>query len=216
MKLRLFLILFSIIFIVACGSPEDDKQSKSKQTEVENQEITDENETDDESGISVEKKLFNVELTLPAELFADDEFGEIEAGITDDTDADVTQNDDGSITVKMSKKDHKEMMAEMKDEMIETIEEIKDDEEFTSIKDITYNNDFTEMKMIVDKTAYENSFDGFTTMTLGFASMFYQAFDGKDLETDKIKIIIEDESTNEVIDELIYPDQLDEMENAFE
>lgn len=213
---KILLILFSITFIVACGSPEDDKQGKSKQTEIENQDIADENETDDESGINVEKGLFNVELTLPASLFPEDEYGDIEAGITEDNDADVTQNDDGSITVKMSKKDHKDMMADMKDEMIETIEDIKEDDEFTSIKDITYNNDFTEMKMIVDKTAFENSFDGFSTMTLGFTSMFYQAFDGKDLETDKIKIIIEDESTNEVIDELIYPDQLDEMEKAFD
>ena len=73
---KILLILFSITFIVACGSPEDDKQGKSKQTEIENQDIADENETDDESGINVEKGLFNVELTLPASLFPEDEYGE--------------------------------------------------------------------------------------------------------------------------------------------
>lgn len=205
LKKKLALILFSLIFIVACGgSPEKDEQAKTNDT------------TEDDSGIEVDKGIFNVEVTLPPSLFEDDEFADIEAEIKEDVDADVIQNDDGSITFKMSKKDHNKLMTEMKEEFVDTIEEIVEDDDFASIKDITYNKDFTEINMLVEKEAFENSFDGFTTLTLGMVSMYYQAFNGKDIEIEKITIFVEDESTNEIINEIVYPDQLDEMEKELE
>lgn len=207
-KKRVAFMLFSMMFIVACGSPAEED---SEETDEANEQGTEMSEEEDESTIEVDKGILNVEVTLPPSLFEEDEFTEIEEEMKEEGNADVTQNDDGSITIKMSKKDHKKMLKEMKEDFSKTITEIVEDDEFASIQDITYNNDFTELKMIVSREAFENSFDGFATMSLGFGSLFYQAFNGKDLEKEKVHILLEDEATNEVFEEITYPDILDEV-----
>ena len=108
------------------------------------------------------------------------------------------------------------MMSEIKEDFMETITNIIDDKEFASIHNITYNNDFTEINMVVDQEQFENSFDGFVTLNLGVSSLFYQAFQGKDLEKEKVTILLEDSATNEIFQEIIYPDVLDEMEDELE
>lgn len=154
-----------------------------------------------------------MEIKLPSNFFDEEELASIEENIEQETqEAEVTKNDDGSITVKMSKSDHKKMLEEMKEEFIVAIEDILEDENFVSIQDISYNKDFSNLTIVVsDQETFENSLDGFATLTLGVGSLLYQAFDGKDLEKDKVTLEIVDESTNETIHEIIYPDALEEM-----
>lgn len=204
---RFFITLLSILLFVGCSAKDTSETNESEEKEMEQTE---------ESGIEVDKGLFNVELTLPSSLFDEEELTEIEAQLKEDKKADVTQNEDGSLSVKMSKKEHKEMMSEIKEDFMETITNIIDDKEFASIHNITYNNDFTEINMVVDQEQFENSFDGFVTLNLGISSLFYQAFKGKDLEKEKVTILLEDSATNEIFQEIIYPDVLDEMEDELE
>lgn len=204
---RFFITLLSILLFVGCSAKDTSETNESEEKEMEQTE---------ESGIEVDKGLFNVELTLPSSLFDEEELTEIEAQLKEDKKADVTQNEDGSLSVKMSKKEHKEMMSEIKEDFMETITNIIDDKEFASIHNITYNNDFTEINMVVDQEQFENSFDGFVTLNLGISSLFYQAFQGKDLEKEKVTILLEDSATNEIFQEIIYPDVLDEMEDELE
>ena len=65
--------------------------------------------------------------------------------------SEATVNDDGSVTYKMSKATHEKMMKEMKDQAVQSIEELKNGEDFTSIKDITYNDQLSEFTMVVDR-----------------------------------------------------------------
>lgn len=207
MKLtRFFASLFMIMLLVACS----DNTAETEQNVAED---TEEQSTNEESGIEVDKGLLNVEITLPSNFFDEEELASIEENIEQETqEAEVTKNDDGSITVKMSKSDHKKMLEEMKEEFIVAIEDILEDENFVSIQDISYNKDFSNLTMVVsDQETFENSLDGFATLTLGVGSLLYQAFDGKDLEKDKVTLEIVDESTNETIHEIIYPDALEEM-----
>lgn len=207
MKLtRFFASLFMIMLLVACS----DNTAETEQNVAED---TEEQSTNEESGIEVDKGLLNVEITLLSNFFDEEELASIEENIEQETqEAEVTKNDDGSITVKMSKSDHKKMLEEMKEEFIVAIEDILEDENFVSIQDISYNKDFSNLTIVVsDQETFENSLDGFATLTLGVGSLLYQAFDGKDLEKDKVTLEIVDESTNETIHEIIYPDALEEM-----
>lgn len=200
MKLtRFFIMLFVVMLLVACSDNNDQSQDT-------------EESTNEESGIEVDKGLLNVEITLPASLVGEDGMEDFEASMKETVDSDITLNDDGSVTVKMSKSDHKKMLEELKEEFVASVDSIIEDESFVTIQDITYNKDLTNIQMIVsDQESFENSFDGFATLSLGIGSLFYQAFDGKDLTKDKITIEIVDQSTNETIHEIIYPDVLDEM-----
>lgn len=200
MKLsRFFIILFVVMLLAACSDNNDQNQDT-------------EESANEESGIEVDKGLLNVEITLPASLVGEEGMEDFEASMKETVDSDITLNDDGSVTVKMSKSDHKKMLEELKEEFVASVDSIIEDESFVTIQDITYNKDLTNIQMIVsDQESFENSFDGFATLSLGIGSLFYQAFDGKDLTKDKITIEIVDQSINETIHEIIYPDVLDEM-----
>lgn len=207
MKLtRFFTLIFIIMLLAACAD-------HTAETEQDVAQDSEEQSTDEESGIEVDKGLLNVEITLPSNFFDEEELASIEENIEQETqEAEVTKNDDGSITVKMSKSDHKKMLEEMKEEFIVAIEDILEDENFVSIQDISYNKDFSNLTIVVsDQETFENSLDGFATLTLGVGSLLYQAFDGKDLEKDNVMLEIVDDSTNETIHEIIYPDALEEM-----
>src|SRR5699024_3704642 len=99
MKLKQFaIILCSIGLLMACS---EEKEAAQEESSNEKEEQAEEKE---ESGIEVDKGLLNVELTLPEELFEEDELDEIKEEMKKDHNGDIKQNDDGSLSVKMSKK----------------------------------------------------------------------------------------------------------------
>ncbi|NMH68064.1 hypothetical protein HF072_04660 [Bacillus sp. RO3] len=195
---KLFMILLSITVLAACSSEEANKDDKSKK----------------EESVDVDKKLFNVEVTLPASMFEGQNVEDIKAEAKENDIKEVTENEDGSITYKMSKSVHKEMMKEISSGIKETVEETKNSEDFVSISDIKYNDSFSEFTMVVDKEAYENSMDGFATMTLGMSGMLYQMYDGVSEDDYSVTIKMQDETTGEVFDEVVYPDALEEVEES--
>ncbi|ATP42442.1 hypothetical protein CSE16_11925 [Solibacillus sp. R5-41] len=153
----------------------------------------------------------DVEITLPASMFKDQDADTIISEAKKDGVEDVVSNSDGSFTYKMSKAKHKEMLEEMKTSILGTIEETKTSEEFASIEEITSNKDFTEFTMVVEKGKFESSFDGFAAMGLGISGIYYQTFNG--VKEDKVKatIIVKDKESGETIDTIVYPDDLNQQ-----
>ncbi|WP_342469272.1 hypothetical protein [Ureibacillus sp. FSL K6-3587] len=200
-KLIFAALLLLIALLTACNADEEGKANEAQQQEK---------ETDSE-GINVDKGLFNVEVTLPASFF---EGGDIDQSIAEveKEGIEVTKNEDGSLTYKMSKTKHKEMMSEMKTSLLETIEDLKNGEDFASIKDVEYNKDFSEFTLWVDRNEYENSFDGFAVFGLGLSGAMYQLFDGADPENYNVRLVVKDEATKEIIGEANYPKDLEKME----
>lgn len=164
----------------------------------------------EEQSIEVDKGIFSVEITLPASLFEGEDIDEVIAEAKEDGISDIIVHDDGSLTYKMSKSKHNEMMREMKDGLIEYIGETKNSEDYKSIKDITYNKVFSEFTLVVDQEAFENSFDGFAALGLGILGLYYQLFDGVALDDYEVTIFIENANTGEVFDTIIYPDDLEQ------
>lgn len=122
----------------------------------------------------------------------------------------VTKNEDGSVTYKMSKAKHKEIMKEMNDEILEYFDEIVNDEDIASIKDISSNKSFTKVEVIVDRDKFENSLDGFAVLGIAFQSMFYQVFDGVNPDEYKTTVNYKDAETQKIFDTIVYPDVFDE------
>ncbi len=153
----------------------------------------------------------DVEITLPASFFEGEDIDEMiteakeEEGVKE-----VTKNDDGSITYKLTKERHKEMMDEMKKEIDTSIEEMKSGDDFASIKDIKHNDKYSEFTVVVKKEDFENSFDTFASFALGLSGMMYQFLDGVDEDKNKVKINYKDESTGDVFDSTVYPDDFEE------
>lgn len=203
-KFVLIMTLLIMALITGCSSSESSSTVEKENTDSTKQEESNES-------VEVDKGLLNVEVTLPASLFegedVDATIAEVEKeGIK------VTKNEDGSLTYKMSKSQHKDMLKELEAGFIESIEEMKTSEDYVSIQDITYNQGFSEFTMVVDKSAYENSMDGFASFGLGLSGMYYQLFNGTDAEDYQVKISVKDQASGEVFDEVIYPDALEEEE----
>jgi PBP1b-binding outer membrane lipoprotein LpoB len=199
---KILMVLATLILLAACSSEETSKKESKEDTAKK-----------DES-VEVDKKLFNVEVTLPASMFEDESLDTIKAEAKENGIKEVTKNEDGSITYKMSKSTHKKMLKEISASIDETIEETKTSEDFVSIKDITHNGSFSEFTMVVNKEKYENSMDAFATMSLGMSGMLYQMYDGVSEDEYSVTINVEDETTGETFGEVVYPDDLEEKEQG--
>lgn len=198
------LTLLLSILLVACSQ---DKESESVKKSDNADKAAE--ETKDES-VKVDKGLLNVEITIPASLFEGQDIDSAINEVKKEGVKEVIKNDDGSVTYKMSKSVHKEMMKEMEKSILDTIEEIKTSKDFASIKDVTYNKSFTEFTITVNKEQFENGFDAMASMGLALKGMYYQLFSGIDSEKFKVTVIFKDDSNGEVINTIVYPDDLNE------
>ncbi len=156
--------------------------------------------------IETDEKLLSVDITLPASMFEGQDMSSFDADAYADEQgfSSAKVNEDGSITVTMSKAKHKELLDEMATSLDTTFAEFVNGEDTAYIKEITHNDDFTAVTMKVDKAAYEKAFD-FTPLAIGMSVAMYQAF----TETEyHVEISIVDAATGETINSIAYPDAL--------
>jgi hypothetical protein len=166
---------------------------------------------DDVAKIEVDKGIFNVNITLPASMFKDQNIDEVITKAKEGGVGEVIKNADGSLTYKMSKAKHKEMLKTMETDLIKSIDELKTKGDYASIKDIEHNKSFSEFTLSVDKEKYQGSFDGFAVIILGITGMYYQLFSGASMEDYKVTVFVSNVDTGEVFDTIVYPDALEKM-----
>ncbi|KHE72654.1 hypothetical protein [Halobacillus sp. BBL2006] len=226
MKKLLFVMVTFLFVLTACGGNESSEseaegaepsKQEEKATSDEGSKSSEETKADEEKepSISVDKNLTNVEVTIPQSFFEmqNTDFEQIKAQAEAEGIKDVVNNGDGTITYKMSKSMHKDMMQEMEKQMAGSIEEIKSSGDFPSIKDIKANKSFSKFTMKVDQEAYENSFDGFAAMGVGMTGLFYQLFDGASPDNYQVTIEVVNADTGEVFDTINYPEAFEQMQN---
>jgi hypothetical protein len=189
------IIVLLMTFLASCSSSGENNVSNGENSK--------------EQKVDVDKGLLSVVITLPASMFEDKDANTVIADAKKEG-IEVTKNEDDSFTYKMSKAKHKEMMAEIEKSINETIDETVNSEDFVSIKDITHNNSFTEFTLVVDKGSYENSMDSFAALGLGMSGMMYQLYNGVDSDEYIVTISLKDQTSQEVFDEIIYPDDMKE------
>ncbi|PFG03344.1 membrane lipoprotein lipid attachment site-containing protein [Bacillus sp. es.034] len=199
---KVIMFLLALTLLSACSSEDTNQKESNKDSGKK------------EESVEVDKKLFNVEITLPASMFEDKNLETIQADAKENGIKEVTKNEDGSITYKMSKSVHKELMKDIATSIEESVEEMKTSEDYVSIKDITHNDSFSIFTVVVDQAAYENSMDGFATLTLGMSGMMYQLYDGVSEDDYSVKIKMEDKTSGKTFDEVVYPDALEETEEG--
>lgn len=201
------LLLLMLVLIAGCSSNEvknSNQEQSEKADEVEKSEDTN-------VAVAVDKGLLDVEITIPGSFFPDEDLNEVAANAKESGMKSATVNPDDTITYKMSKAKHKELMTEMKNNLVEYTDDLVSNDEFSSIKDITYDKNFKEFSMVVDQEVFENSFDGFAVLGLGMAGMFYQLFDG--INSDKLDVTIHsvNEATGERIETVNYPKDMEDL-----
>lgn len=199
--LFLALVLVMNLTLAGCGSKQEVEVLE------EDEKVVEIDEEESMEGITVDKTLLNVDITLPSTLVEDlSDFNEEEYLAENEGIKAVKVNEDGSLTLTMSKRKHEELINEMKEEVELSLSELIESEDTPYIKGVEYSKGFREVKLSVDREAYEDAFD-LTPLFVGISVGMYQVYAGEEFYT---KIIIEDLDTGDEINSVVYPDALED------
>ena len=182
-----FCLLSTPLALAADTTSEAEVEESDVLTEEEEAELIAEDAwtaLEDLGKIEAENGLIFVKITIPAELIDSEK-------TQADLDADAgevytsaTLNEDGSITYKLTKAQHKAMLTEFADEIDASLQELVESSDYAFTK-IEHNKDLT----VFDATlsTYEVGFtEGFSTLIFYMYSGFYNLFTG--LTPDNVQV----------------------------
>lgn len=181
--ISLLLVMSMSITLASCGGATKAPEGTTQET----------------NALKAEENLLSVELTIPASLIGDDaatlDKEAKAAGVNE-----ITQNEDGSVTMKISKAAHQKMLDEYKGGIDESLAEMLNDKEtYPSFTEITYNEDLTEFTVKVDPATY-GGLEALSAIGLYIAGNIYQALNA--VPEDQIKTIVTfvNKDTGEIIE----------------
>ena len=155
-----------------------------------------------EGGIDVDKGLLNVEITIPAETaeyygFTFESQEEADAYAKEQGFKSVTLGDDGSVTIVMSKSQHKKTMEGLRTTIDESLQEMIGSEDYPNITAVEHNDNYTSFT--VTTKSEELSFnETFSTFAFYIYGGMYNSFNGT--PADNIHVDFVNEASGDVID----------------
>lgn len=169
-------------------------------------EIEDSNNTNNiendqvDSSSEVDKNLDIVEITYPKDFVSGNSDFELgKEGIID-----IKDNEDGTVTVTIVKEIYESMLDEAKSLCKDFLDSLPNNEEYPSIKEIEYSEDFDEIVIRVNKEAYEENGDSIVVLGILMSTGFYKQLNNESEPEISIEIRnIEDDS---LIDSVKIPE----------
>ena len=155
-----------------------------------------------EGGIDVDKGLMNVEITIPADTA---EFYGFKFESQEDADAyakeqgfkSVKLHDDGSITIVMSKSQHKKMMEELSKSIDDALQEMVGSEDYPNITAVEHNDNYTSFT-VTTKSEELGFTESFSSLAFYLYGGMYNSFNGT--PADNIHVDFINEASGEVIE----------------
>lgn len=158
-------------------------------------------------GTSVESGLLSVSVTIPAYLLGDEDFSDFDPEEYAEKKGykKAALNEDGSLTIKLSKGDHKEKVAEMLAKLEEDLSGLVGGEDTPYVKFVEKTKNYDEIIITVDGEGYKED-GGATPAKVGEAIVTYQVYNGDYPHT---HVIVKDVDTGAALYDAIYPDALE-------
>ena len=138
--------------LVACGTPapaSSTPSSSSVAASAASASDTTLSDLDSLGDIEVDKNLFDVEITVPADFVGETTQEELDAKAKESDIHSITLNEDGSATYVMSKAQHKKVLEELSASINETLAEMSTSGDFPTITNVSANDDFTNFTVTV-------------------------------------------------------------------
>nr|DAP24964.1 MAG TPA: Lysis protein [Caudoviricetes sp.] len=210
------ILLISSLALTACGSNNQVQSSSAPSTQTAEEADTQGTENDISElnaigDIDVDKNLFDVTITVPADLVGDTTQEELDAKAADSDIHSITLNDDGSATYVMSKSQHKKMMQELADNINSTLSDMVGSEDYPNFTDIKANSDFTNFTVTTTSTELDLT-DSISIMGFYMYGGMYAIFNGSDV--DNIHVDFVNADSGEIINSADSSDMVaDNTEN---
>lgn len=203
-KIISILVCLSILLsCAACGgsssapssSPADSVPAPSSSSEpTDTDQIM--NDLDSLGDIEVEKDLFDVTLTIPAEYVGDTTQEELDQDVAEGRIHSATINEDGSITYVMSKSQHKQLLSEIATGLNEALSDMVGSDDYPNITDIKANDDFTSFTVTTTSTELSMQ-ESFSVLGFYIYGGMYAIFSGD--EADNIHVDFVNAETGEIL-----------------
>ncbi len=159
---------------------------------------------EDLGDVEVDRNLLSVDITIPANFFEGQDPQDVIDSAEQQGIGETTINPDGSVTYRMSRAQHRELMDELRVSVTEGLDEMVADS--ASIQAIDHDDELTEFHLIVDRPAYEDSLDSIAIFGIAIGAGYYQLFAGTDPDSYRVVVNTVDADTDETFDTFIIPD----------
>ena len=155
--------------------------------------------------INVEKELFDVIITLPAEFVGETTQEELEEDAKE-IGYKVQINEDGSATYTMTKSQHKQLMEELRSSLNESLLAMVGSEEYPTFTKVEANDDFTVFTVTLNSTELGLA-ESISVLGFYMYGGIYNIFNGTEVDNIHVEFI------NSESGEIIYSSDSSEMSN---
>ena len=192
------ILLISTLALTACGKESQVQSSDSStQTQEESNTSNKKKDTSKADTINVDKNLFDVKITIPADFVGETTQEELDAQAKESDIHSITLNDDGSATYVMSKSQHKKIMKELSDNINSALTEMVGSEDYPNFTDIKTNSDFTNFTVTTTASELDLT-DSVSVMAFYMYDGMYAIFNGNDSANIHVDFVNAD--SGEIID----------------
>lgn len=206
-------IVLSIIILTAFASCGEAKQNNNETTTTTTtttttaettQLTTTKTKETSEKGVKAQKNNNDtVSIDIPASLIGKNATDKLTDEQKNNGFKKAVVNKDGSVTYTIDSQKYDTFLKEYQKTVAESLDKIKTDGNYKSINSVEYNDNFSEITLIVDKNKFENGMDSIAIMQAGVSAAMYQAFDIN--SKTKTTINVKDQKTGKVFKTEKYP-----------
>lgn len=178
MKKILLILLVLSMFITFAGCSSNDSSDVETSGPLESETVEDSLQEDELSAIGdveVKNGILTVSITLPASLVKDVTQEDLDND-TSGTYQSAELNDDGSVTMKLTKTQYKEMLASISQELDACIKEISESDDY-NIDKVEHNDDFSKFDVTLS-TDEVGLYDSIASLAFYMYGGMYQIFKG--------------------------------------
>lgn len=208
-KKTVSLLLLSMLIFSSCGSKNatapvnnqaatDNTELSSENAESEIQENeTSVSDLDALGEIEVDEKIFDVELTIPADYVAGQTQEDLDSLADEYGFKSIILNDDGSATYTMTKQQHKELLSEYREQINNSLNEMVSSGDYPNFTEITANDNFTEFTVKTKSTELDMG-ESMSVMAFYMYGGLYSVFSGENV--DNVSVTFVNAETGDIID----------------
>ena len=196
MTKRILIFLLTICCILSFSSCGNKKDSTTKQTTESSTESTPSTASDASStdsleaigNVDVDENLIDVTITIPSDIIGEVTQEELDESTKNKGYKSATLNEDGSVTYVMTKKQHKELLSVISEEIDKGTSELVGSDILPDVTSITANDNYT-LFTITTKNSETSISEVYSVATFYSFGGMYSAFSGEDIDNIHVDFI---------------------------